>query len=263
MAIGTTAAIVGSAALSAGASLIGSSKASKAQQRAADQAAATERENIALQREIFNQQRADLAPWRNAGSGALAQLVKELPSLTAAPDASQFRADPGYQFAYDEGQRAIDRSAAARGSLNSGGTLKALARYGQGMADQQYGNWWDRQRAVQGDRYNRLANIAGVGQTATTQTNQAAQNMGAQIGGSLSGIANAAMQAGNARASGYASTASAINQGVGNLAGMYLYNQGYGGGGGFNAGAAYSSLPYNMNSLQGYMQTNGIGGGLK
>lgn len=226
--VGATAAIVGGSIIGAGASIYSSKKASKAQKQAAQESAALERENIALQREIFNQQREDLAPWRQAGAGALSQLVAELPSLTAAPDASQFREDPGYQFAFDQGQQAVERSAAARGTLNSGGTLKSLLRYGQGMADQQYGTWWDRQRAVQGDRYNRLANIAGVGQTATTQTNQAAQSMGAQIGGSLSGIANAAMQGGNARASGYAAMGQGVNQAIGGAMNAYTMSQMFG-----------------------------------
>ncbi len=48
------------------------------------------------------------------------------------------RATPGYQFAFDEGQRAVQSSAAAKGTLLTGGTLKELARYGTGVADQTY-----------------------------------------------------------------------------------------------------------------------------
>lgn len=48
------------------------------------------------------------------------------------------RSIPGYQFAFDEGQRAVQTSAAARGTLLTGGTLKALNRYGTGVADQTY-----------------------------------------------------------------------------------------------------------------------------
>lgn len=158
---------------------------------------------LAQQQRQFDISRQDQMPWLEAGQGALAQLVKQLPSLTAAPDARQFREDPGYQFAVDEGQRAIDRSAAARGTLNSGGTLKALARYGQGMADQQYGNWWDRQRAVQADHFNRLSTIAGTGQTTATSLGTQGQNFAGQQTGTLSNIANLHLQGGNARASSY------------------------------------------------------------
>jgi len=52
--------------------------------------------------------------------------------------------DPSYQWRFNEGQRAVDRSAAAGGSLYSGGTLKALARYGQGLASTEFQNDFDR-----------------------------------------------------------------------------------------------------------------------
>jgi len=158
---------------------------------------------LAQQQRQFDISRADQLPWMEAGQGALSQLIKELPSLTAAPDPSQFQADPGYQFAFDEGQRAIDRSAAARGALNSGGTLKALARYGQGMANQQYGTWYDRQRAVQTDQFNRLSAIAGTGQTTATNLGALGQNFANQQSSTLSNIAGLHLQGGNARASGY------------------------------------------------------------
>lgn len=54
---------------------------------------------------------------------------------------NSFRAGPGYQFALDQGINAIDRSAASRGNLESGATLKALQGYGQGLADQNWNAW--------------------------------------------------------------------------------------------------------------------------
>lgn len=188
---------------------------------------ATQQQDKALaeQRRQFDVSRQDQMPWLQAGQGALAQLVRDLPSLTAAPDASKFQADPGYQFAFDEGQRAIDRSAAARGSLNSGGTLKALARYGQGMANQQYGTWYDRQRAQQADKFNRLSAVAGTGQTAATGLGQLGQNFAGQQSGTLSNIANNYLQGGNARASSYlqrgAISADQWNQAGDLLGGMF------------------------------------------
>lgn len=191
-------------------SIIGGSSQKKAA-RNAEQAQleaarlATQQQDRALaeQRRQFDISREDQMPWLQAGQGALAQLVRELPGLTAAPDAGQFREDPGYQFAFDEGQRAIERSAAARGTLGSGGTLRALVRYGQGMADQQYGNWWDRQRAVQADKFNRLSTIAGTGQTTATNLGTMGQNFATQQSGTLRNIADMHLQGGNARASSY------------------------------------------------------------
>ncbi len=48
------------------------------------------------------------------------------------------RNTPGYKFAFNEGQRAVQTGAASRGTLLTGGTLKALNRYGTGIADQTY-----------------------------------------------------------------------------------------------------------------------------
>ena len=55
-------------------------------------------------------------------------------------DPSKIQQTPGYQFAVDQGNQAINRSAAAKGMLNSGGVLAELAKYNQGMASQDYGN---------------------------------------------------------------------------------------------------------------------------
>jgi hypothetical protein len=58
-----------------------------------------------------------------------------------APDFGLFRSTPGYQFALEEGQRAIERAAAAGGGLVSGNTLAELTRFGTGLADQTYQNY--------------------------------------------------------------------------------------------------------------------------
>lgn len=82
---------------------------------------------------------------------------------------STFQEDPGYQFAMDQGVSALDRSAAAKGSLMSGGQLKDLTTFGQGLANQQYGDW-----------YNRLAGLADTGYSATGATANARLNLGQQ-----------------------------------------------------------------------------------
>lgn len=61
-----------------------------------------------------------------------------------APTAADMEADPGYAFRKAEGEKALQRSAAAKGSLLGGGTLKALADYGQGLASQEYGQVYGR-----------------------------------------------------------------------------------------------------------------------
>lgn len=57
---------------------------------------------------------------------------------------SSIQNDPSYQFRLNQGNQAINRSAAARGMLGSGNVLAELAKYGQGMASEEYGNQFNR-----------------------------------------------------------------------------------------------------------------------
>jgi len=57
-----------------------------------------------------------------------------------APNLAELEGTPGYQFARDQGLQAIDRSAAAKGTLLTGGTLKDLAGFAGGIASQNYNN---------------------------------------------------------------------------------------------------------------------------
>ena len=115
-----------------GSSLIGaysSNKAAKAQTAAANRAAD-------LQQQQYEQTRTDQAPYREAGYNALNKLIPMSDYTKFGMD--QFQADPGYAFRLSEGQKALDRSAAARGGLISGSALKAASRYGQEMGSQEY-----------------------------------------------------------------------------------------------------------------------------
>lgn len=132
-------------------------------------------------------------------------------SLLRSFQASDFEADPGYQFRLGEGQKQIESSAAARGGLLSGAAAKALTKYNQNFASNEYGNVYNRFRANQTDQFNRLASLAGVGQTATNATQQAGQNF-------ATGTGNALQYGGTARASGYAGQANALSAGLGGLA---------------------------------------------
>ena len=166
-----------------GSSLIGANAANKAsstQAAAADQA-------TQLQREMFNKQVELQEPWRQAGVNALTKLQSGdvMGSM-----------DPSYSFRFQEGLKALDRQAAARGGLISGGALKAAQRYGQDVASTEFGN-----------AYNRLAGLAGVGQTATNTLGSAAGQFGANAGNLMtSGAA--------ARASGYVGGANALTGGL-------------------------------------------------
>lgn len=197
MAIGTATAILGGTLL---AGAYGANRAAGAASDAADkQVAAGDRSN-ALQKEIYDQNRLDQTPWREAGVNALGQMRG-----FAAPENFSFTAndfnnnrDPGYAFRMSEGLKALDRSASARGGLLSGAALKGITRYGQDMASQEYGNSFNRaltgynaNRGAQDTRYNRLASMAGLGQTAMGQTQNAAQNYATNVGNTFQGQGNA------------------------------------------------------------------------
>lgn len=208
---------VGTAVAGVGSSLIQAEAAGGA---AATQSAAADRATE-LQREQFERQRADIEPWRRAGIGALGRMQD--PELMREFRMEDYREDPGYQFRMQEGQRALERSAAARGGLQSGATLKALQRYGQQMGAQEFGAARARFRETQADRWNRLASLAGVGQTATTQLGQAGQQFAGQTGQNI-------MSAANVQAAAQMQQAQAAGQALTGLASLGVQYAGYQGG---------------------------------
>lgn len=145
-----------------------------------------------------------------------------------------FETTPGYQFRVDEGQKAIERSAAARGGLNSGATLKALERFGQNIASDEYTTY-----------LNRLSSLAGTGQTQANAQASLGQNFATQFGNTLQrgsdARASSYREIGKFAAQGINNTISAIatfgTGGLGGLAGGAL-----GGLGGAAGGAAGSGI---------------------
>jgi hypothetical protein len=204
-----------------GSSLFGSRAASKA---ADTQAAAADRA-AELQAKQFEQTRADQAPYREAGYNALANLQRTAGNVPGAFKfgAGDYQADPGYAFRLAEGQKALDRQAAARGGLISGGALRAAQRYGQEMGSQEFGNAYNRALTSYGtdvarenQLYNRQAALAGIGQTSTNLIGQAGQNYATNVGNLMTG-------AGAAQAAGQVGAANALTGGLG----TYLnYTQG-------------------------------------
>lgn len=130
-----------------------------ASQRAADAATAEQ------QRE-YDQTRADQQPWMQAGQNALTQM-----QALNSGDFSSFTNSPDYAYARDQMQQGIERGAAARGSLYSGGTNVDLGNALNGIASQNYGNY-----------YNRLAGLSGTGQTTASGLGSLGANMAGNIG---------------------------------------------------------------------------------
>lgn len=217
------AAVVGSAVVGG----VMANKAANKQAAAAGDASAAQlqaqRETNEMQWDMYEQNRKDQEPWRKAGEVALGQLSTGLKTggeFNRNFTLKDFQADPGYAFRQSEGQKAIDNSAAARGSSLSGATLKALTRYGQDTASAEYQNSYSRWNSDTSNRFNRIAGVAGVGQQAVNQIGaygqQTASNVAQGNMNTANNVASNTIQAGNARASGYVGTANAINGGINN-----------------------------------------------
>lgn len=235
------AAIAGAAVIGGAASIISGNKAAKAQTEGTNAAiAASERTTqaqIEEARRQYDQTRADWAPYRDVGYGALGKLAamygvnSDSKGYGYVGDGG-FTASPGYEFRRDEALKAIDRGAVARGNYYSGGHDKAVMRYADGLAASEY------------DAYaSRIAQLAGIGQAATGSTAAAGQGASNAIMGAYGAngqmVGNAAMAAGNARASSYANTGNAINSTVNNLASLYLFNKAGGFQPGWTGGGAH------------------------
>jgi hypothetical protein len=185
-----------------GSSLVGASAASSA---AGTQAAASDRA-AELQNQQYQQNVQRQQPFYQAGVNALPELVNASKYTNFGMD--QFKADPGYAFRLSEGQKALERSAAARGGLLSGGTGKALQRFGQEMGSQEYTNAFNRYQAERQARLGPLQSLTGMGQTTAQQIGQAGQTMASNVGNDITSSAAA-------RASGYVGGANAISGGLG------------------------------------------------
>lgn len=203
-----------------------SRRAAQAQENAANNA-------TALSEMQYEQNRQDMAPWREAGAGALSQLNTGTAAggdLNRDFTLADFNRDPGYQFRMDEGARGLEASAAARGGALGGGSMRALERYRQGFASSEYQNSYNRFNADRDRRFNRLASVAGIGQTATRDVAQMGTDAANRQG-------EYGMQGANARASGYIGRANALSGGLGSLSTL---GQIGGWGGGFGGGIGSS-----------------------
>lgn len=218
--IGTTAAILASAVIGIGGSLIGASmQASSADKAAQAQVDSTDKQ-IASNEKTLAQQREDQRPWREAGTAALKQLEAGIADGSFDPSKFEFKADPGYQWRLDQGQKAIERGASARGNLFSAGTQTAIGAYGQEFASNEYDRAFQRNRQAKNDNFNALAAVAGTGQRATDVITNATGNAGQlnnnAIGAGGNALAQGYLGQGAAWAGGFQNAAGAANTGIQN-----------------------------------------------
>ncbi|MDN7654310.1 hypothetical protein QZM62_12735 [Burkholderia multivorans] len=192
-----------------------------------------------LQWQQYEQTRNDLAPYRDLGSSYVPQLKTALqnPLLSStftygdfkAPTAAQAAETPGYQFTLQQGLKAAQNSASARGLGASGAALKGAEAYATGLADSTYGDTFSRALSsyttnrnnalgnfttnygVASDAVNRLLGIVGTGQNAAALTG----SLGAQATGN---VGNTIMAGAASQAAGQVGAANAINSGLSGVA---------------------------------------------
>ena len=212
----TASLIMGGSSIASG--LIGS----RASKKAAEQQASAIREAAAIQERMYQQQRADLAPYRDIGYQSLKDITDQKPYLTGRfEDYRSEYLDPSMAFRLGIGEQTTQRAANVGGGALSGNTLRALQDYSQGLASTEYSNAFNRFQTERGNIYNTLANIAGMGQGAVNTGVQAGQATAQSLG-------QLAVGGGQAQAAGTIGAANAIAGGiggVGNAAQMYGLGQ--------------------------------------
>ena len=189
------AAIIGSAVVGGVLSSNSSSKAADTQLQASQDATAT-------QRDMFNTVNKQQEPWRQAGSNALSSISNGFGLSVPTGDYNQqvggvgrgqfnhsFDANdlktnlaPNYDFQLQQGLGAVNNQASVTGGLVGGNALKGINDYAQGYAGNAYQQAFNNYNTNQTNIYNRLSNIAGLGQTANGQTAQAGTTIAGNIG---------------------------------------------------------------------------------
>ena len=199
-------ALIGGGSIISG--LIGADAANSASSAQSDAA----KNALAVQQRMFDQTQANFSPYLNVGKGATYSLgslygIGQDGSTGNPQDFSQFTNSPDFAFASQQGNLALDRANNAKGLNLSGGALKDAAQFNQGLASQQFGNY-----------YNRLLSLSQLGQSAASGAAGSAGQFSGQIGNSIQGI-------GQAQASGIVGGANAITGGINSgINNSLLYN---------------------------------------
>ena len=192
-----------------------SESAAQTQEQAAQSANAT-------QLAMYDQNQANLQPFLNEGTSAIPTLGGEINTLqgmvnnanpNTAGSIQAFENTPGYKFQLQQGEQAIQNSAAASGGLLGGATLQSLLSYGQGLAGTTYQQY-----------LNNLNTNIDQEQQVIGDTQQQV-NTGLSAGGAIAGVSENAgnnisantIGAGNAAAAGEVGSANAIANGVGSV----------------------------------------------
>jgi len=242
---GPVAAIAGSAAVGAASSIIGGNKQAKAAKKAAKEQRRATEATIAQQERALERQIGLQEPFRQTGVSALPEY--ETASAYTPFSMNAFNADPGYQFRMSESMKALERSAAARGILQSGGTLKDITRFGQDAASQEYENAFRRYLAERQQKLQPLEYRIGLGQNA-------ASNQGVNIGSTAQNVGNLTTSLGDIRSAGIMGQSNAYNNMLSGISG--LATQGATAYGQYQAGLPYQNY---LNALASTGSSSGLG----
>jgi hypothetical protein len=200
---------VGAAAIGAAGSLAGGLIQKSSTDRATD-----------IQKQIYEQNRKDLEPFRTAGADASGQLTARLPELTSKINLDQafLEGTPGYQFARRQGLKSVQSGAAARGLGRSGAAVKGATQFATGLADTTFGEQFSRELAQRDAAYNKLIGTANLGYNAAGTGTSAGTQTGQIIGGNTIG-------GGNALAAGIGGAANSVGNAANTIGGYNYMNK--------------------------------------
>ena len=234
-------------------------------------------QQLAFQQRMYDQTRADFAPYRESGTANLNQLntLLGIGGNTGAADYGRFKTadftptdfaagiDPGYAFRVKEGLKGIDRQAAARGGLISGNALKAASGFAGEQASQEYSNAFNRFQTIRGNTLQPFQMGAAAGQSAAAMQGQSNATFGSAGGQAIANAGQGASSAYGALGTGTYNAVGNYGTGVSNTLGAYGTNvsnnligagnaaaSGYvGGANAFNQGVSGLTNAYYQNKL--------------
>ncbi len=167
----------------------------------------------------------------DAIQAAVSQLYKPTPSVpndasntpgfgqfTKPFTLADFQESPAYQFNLSQGEKAINKAAAARGNYYAPATLQSISKYSQGMASNEFQNAFSNYNTNLNNIWGRLSTMSGAGQNAAGNIGTNATQVAGQVGNNITGAANAS-------AAGQVGSANAINSSMGNAYNAYLMQQ--------------------------------------
>ena len=179
-------------------------------------------------------------PYMNLGNQGVSSLSSMLPDLTHQFNAQDLQSNlaPNYQFMLNQGLGATQMAA----NVGGGGSTPTTAatQFAENYAGNAYQNAFNNYQTQNTNIYNRLAGIAGIGQTAVTGLSNLATGTATQQ-------ANLGVGGAQAQAAGQVGTANALSSGINNATQMYslsnLLNQN---------GNLNNNLNNNLNSAQSF-----------